>query len=67
MIPDDTKARTTPRGLMPRSLMSPAAETRRTYLLIAATLLVMLGLGFVAIESGAIDALNASRLLGGRP
>ena len=59
MTPRDMTVR-----LMPHSLNGPGAHTTRAYLLIAATLLVMLGLGLFAIQSGAIDSLNASGLLG---
>ena len=42
------------------------AETTRSYLLIAMTLLALLGFGVLAIQSGAIDTLNASGFLGQR-
>jgi hypothetical protein len=42
-------------------------EATRTYLLIALTLFALLGLGVLAIQSGAIDTLNASGVLGERP
>ncbi|MGH6923122.1 MAG: hypothetical protein ACRED5_05065 [Propylenella sp.] len=55
------KARSTPRR--PTNFVS---DTTRAYILIAVTLLGVFGLGLFAIESGAVDVLNASGLLGDR-
>jgi hypothetical protein len=59
MIPNDINR--------PRQRSRAATETTRAYLLIALTLFALLGLGVLAIQSGAIDTLNASGVLGERP
>jgi hypothetical protein len=51
---------------MPRRSTNFVSDTTRAYILIAVTLVGMLGLGLFAIESGAIDVLNASGVLGDR-
>lgn len=61
MISNDTKPRWNR-----RRRGSAAAETTRTGLLIAGTLLLMLALGLVAIKSGAVDRLNAAIVLSSR-
>ena len=60
-MPTERRTRTKP----PDSTR-PVRETTRAYLFVAATLLVALGLGLLAVQSGAIDTLNASSLLRGR-
>ena len=57
---------------MPRyhpPLVRPPARAKilavPSYAVIATAVLIMLGLGILVVRSGAIDALNASKLLGG--
>lgn len=49
---------------MPHNRPRAAADTAPSFALIAATLALLFGLGFLAMQSGAIDALNASGLFG---
>jgi hypothetical protein len=49
---------------MPHNRPRVGAVTAPSFALIVATLAVMAGLGILAMQSGAIEALNASGLFG---
>jgi hypothetical protein len=49
-----------------RKIETPDPDTTRAYVIIAATLLFVLGIGVLAVASGAIDTLNATGVLGDR-
>ncbi len=49
-----------------KRLSSLDPDAARAYIVIAVTLLFMLGLAVLAVQSGAIDTLNATGVLGER-